>query len=105
MQKSVFHLLPLGITSLLMCACSTMSSAPYMSQTSPKFFTGTRLNIAAIGEDYETLSHFGRYGMKPAKYPIVDLPLSGAFDIVLLPYIAGCAIEPFGQDFSCFAGP
>jgi uncharacterized protein YceK len=94
-----------SMTGLLMCACSTMSSAPHVSRTSPKYFTGTRLNVAAISNDAYTLEKFERYGMKPAPYPIADLPLSAASDLVLLPYIVGCAIEPLGPTFGCYSGP
>lgn len=89
------------LTSLT--ACATVDSASRVSAHSPRYYTGTRLNVAALNEDFETLQRFETYGMQPALYPVADLPLSFAADTVLLPYLLLCQPLPY-LGSGCFAG-
>jgi len=77
----------LGIVVAL-SACSTLNSAGLVTRESPRAFTGTQLNIAAIGRNAHTLAEFERFGMRPAAFPVADLPFSFALDVVLLPFVA-----------------
>lgn len=102
---NAYRLAVAGVLGFSLCACSTMNSVTYVSRDTPKYFTGTRLNVAALRDDWVTLAEFERHGMKPAPYPLADLPFSVALDLFLTPYMLSCAIEVFGPDFStCYAG-
>lgn len=57
---------------------------------SPRYYTGTRLDVAALNSDVETLAYFADHGMRPAAYPIVDLPFSVIADTAALPYLLLC---------------
>lgn len=97
--------LSIPLSAVLISACSTMNSVPHVSRSSPKYFTGTRLDIAAVMQDGDALAQFERYGMRPASIPVLDLPFSTALDVILFPYIVACDLQPFGPDFDCYPGP
>ena len=67
---------------LLGTGCSTLDATSHITPDSPYYFTGTRLNIAAIRQDQATLARFAEYSMMPAEYPILDLPFSLVMDSV-----------------------
>ena len=76
----------LGI-SLLSSGCATIESAGNVRPHSPRFYAGTRLDMAAIDFDRDTLDHFSRYNMLPPAHPGIDLPLSLVADTALLPFV------------------
>lgn len=52
----------------------------------PTVYAGTRLNMAALNEDYGKLAVYRSYGgIEPPENPIVDAPLSFVVDTVVLP--------------------
>ncbi|MGQ0698640.1 MAG: YceK/YidQ family lipoprotein [Panacagrimonas sp.] len=52
---------------------------------SPTLYAGTRLNVAALNEDYATLSIYEASGVHAPSNPAIDAPLSFFADTVLLP--------------------
>ena len=52
----------------------------------PTVYAGTRLNMAALNENYGKLAVYRSYGgIEPPENPIVDAPLSFVIDTVMLP--------------------
>lgn len=89
----------------VLCSCSTLNSAGNVSQDSPRYFTGTQLNIAAISQDHEKLAYFRQFSMTPAEMPAVDLPLSAALDTVLFPFVLTCSMTQYiFSDMNCLSG-
>ena len=76
-------IVPVAVLSLsLLSGCATYRTISAAEQGSPKVFSGTRLDVSAILGDEVALRKFKA---DPPRYPLVDLPLSIGFDIVVLP--------------------
>jgi len=76
-------IVPVAVLSLsLLSGCATYRTISAAEQGSPKVFSGTRLDVNAILGDEVALRKFKA---DPPRYPLVDLPLSIGFDIVVLP--------------------
>jgi uncharacterized protein YceK len=89
-MRACVLLLALGLTG-----CATFEAADHVAQGSPRFFAGTRLDVAAARNDDVTLDHFRKYSMDPPAYPKADLLPSFAADVVLFPIALGYTItEP-----------
>jgi hypothetical protein len=83
-------LLSIGIAS-----CATFEAADNVRQGSPRFFAGTRLDLAAITRNEAALDHFKAYEMTPPAYPRTDLLPSLAADVMLFPVAVGYTVtEP-----------
>lgn len=72
-----------ALASLLLTGCATSSVIQNHERGAPVYFGGTRLNLAALTYDVDALDRFAAYGMQPPRYPLADLPLSLAADLVL----------------------
>ena len=84
-----------SLVALLTSGCAAMSVSDNAHRGSPKFYGGTKLDVAALRNDEATLDEFGRYGIHPPANPALDLPLSFALDTVLLPFATWYAVtEP-----------
>ena len=87
--------LPLILLALALSGCATFQAADNVAQGSPRFFAGTRLDVAAITNDAPALEHFQKYEMQPPAFPAADLVPSFAADVVLFPIALGYTItEP-----------
>lgn len=76
------------------CATYKTISAVKYGSSSPRIYSGTRLNIHAILDDHYALKKFD---VEPPKYPILDLPASFALDSLMLPMTASSiVIEELG---------
>jgi len=76
-------IVPVAVLSLsLLSGCATYRTISAAEQGSPKVFSGTRLDVNAILGDEVALRKFKA---DPPRYPLVDLPWSIGFDIVVLP--------------------
>lgn len=73
-----------GVVLLLSLSsgCATYRTISTAEEGSPKVFSGARLDVNAILGDEVALRKFKA---DPPRYPLVDLPLSIGFDIVILP--------------------
>jgi len=79
-------------TVLLLSGCATyktISVAKYGS-SSPRIYSGTRLDIHAIADNHYELK---RFGVAPPQYPMLDLPVSFALDTLILPMTASSVIS------------
>ena len=78
-------------TVLLSTGCATyktISVAKYGS-SSPRVYSGTRLNIHTITDNRYALKKFE---VAPLEYPVLDLPISFALDTLLLPMTASSVV-------------
>ena len=66
--------------------CATYQSLASATPASPKVFSGTRLDLHAIGDDQDGLR---RFNTAPPTYPWLDLPASLTADLFLLPLTLG----------------
>lgn len=76
---------------LLFTGCATyktISVAKYGS-SSPRIYSGTRLNIHAVLDNRYALKKFD---VTPSEYPVLDLPASFALDTLLLPMTASSVL-------------
>ncbi len=73
----------------LMSACATVETLSTAERGSPRFFSGTRLDVATLSGDSNAMTRFDRYDMAASPYPALDLPLSFAADVVMLPAVVG----------------
>ena len=68
--------------SLALSGCATYSTISNAGPNTPKVFSGTRLNAAALsGDDYE----LRRFRVSPPPYPLLDLPFSFVADMFVSP--------------------
>jgi uncharacterized protein YceK len=81
---SLFLLLALT----LLPGCATFTTLNHIVNGSPIFYSGTRLDIAALQQDEHNLAKFSRFAIAPPRYPLPDLPFSFAFDTAALPLVA-----------------
>ena len=77
---------------LLFSGCATyktISAAKYGS-SSPRIYSGTRLDIHAI---YDNRYELKKFGVAPPIYPPLDLPASFALDTLILPMTASSVLS------------
>jgi uncharacterized protein YceK len=75
--------------ALATSGCATYQTVSNASIGSPKFYSGTRMNVAALrGDD----SELKRFPGAPPRRPALDLPLSLVLDTALLPMTAPSAL-------------
>lgn len=86
--KILFLLTLLGSTGILSSGCATYKTIEKAEYGSPKFFSGTRLNVHAINKNRIALKKFS---VTPPKYPLLDLPGSMVLDLVVSPLTGGMA--------------
>jgi uncharacterized protein YceK len=89
------NLLPASVALLvaaLLSACATTRTATRDEAALPLVYSGTRLNVAALRGDAESLDRFTYYGVQAPEHPLLDLPLSLVADTgVLALLVAGAA--------------
>jgi uncharacterized protein YceK len=74
--------------SLTGCAtASTLSQPPH--ERKPLVMSGARLNLASLSNDAFVEE---RFGVSPPTYPLLDLPFSVFFDLVVLGYTVPAAL-------------
>lgn len=82
-----------GIVVLLFCffssGCATYRTIESASPGSPKFFSGTRLDVNAIKNNKVAMKKFNA---KAPEYPLLDLPASILADLIISPLSFGVAI-------------
>lgn len=76
---------------LLFTGCATYKtiSVTKYGSSSPRIYSGTRLNIHAILDNRYALKKFEA---APPEYPILDLPASFALDTLFLPMTASSVV-------------
>lgn len=80
-----------SIVILMSTGCATyqtISVAKY-GTSSPRVYSGTRLNIHAISGNHYALRKFN---VAPPTYPLLDLPASFALDTLILPMTASSVV-------------
>jgi uncharacterized protein YceK len=77
------------VVSALLTGCATYETISNAGINTPKFYSGTRLNLAALREDDDQLR---RFPARPPRHPAADLPLSLVLDTALLPMTAPVAL-------------
>jgi uncharacterized protein YceK len=75
-------------TTLWLSGCATIDSINTAERGTPKVFSGTRLDVAAIAGDDSRLR---RFRTAPPRYPWLDLPFSVIADLVIFPLTCGAA--------------
>lgn len=65
--------------------CASLHARGDNESGNPTAFAGTRLNLAALHEDWGALSLYRSRGVRPPTRPLLDLPASFAFDVFALP--------------------
>ena len=78
------RLLPLLAFATLGSGCATLKTASHYQPGDPMYFSGTRMNLAALSESDDRLVFYERRDLSPPSHPWLDLPLSFAADCVLL---------------------
>jgi len=68
--------------------CATYKTIENAKIGSPKFFSGTRLNLNALNKNDVAMKKFTA---SPPKYPAVDLPFSFFGDLMISPLTGGMA--------------
>ena len=76
---------------LLSTGCATYKTISVVKygNSSPRIYSGTRLNIHAISDNHYALKKFN---VEPPKYPMLDLPASFALDTLILPMTASSVV-------------
>jgi uncharacterized protein YceK len=78
------------VAAVLICllcttGCATLTTASHFTNESPKFYSGTRLDLRASEHNDEVLRAYReQYGVEPPAYPKLDLPFSIVFDTIIL---------------------
>lgn len=84
-MKSVFCAL-MAVVAVSVSGCATSRAEGLTAYGKPTVFAGTRLNMAALNEDYGKLAVYKSYGcIEPPPNPAYDVPFSLAADTLLLP--------------------
>ena len=73
------------VTSVAISGCATTAADGRNASRNPTVYAGTRLNFAAVREDYARLSTYQKYGIEAPQNPALDMPLSVFADTLLLP--------------------
>ena len=71
--------------SAAVSGCATSTADGRNASRRPTVYAGTRLNLAAINEDYGRLSTYQKYGINAPENPLLDMPFSLLADTFLLP--------------------
>ncbi len=74
---------------LLLAGCATVDTVSNAGINTPKVYSGTRLNVAALRDDTDAVR---RFPAAPPRYPAADLPLSLLLDTALLPMTVPVAL-------------
>jgi uncharacterized protein YceK len=86
---AMVRLLCIVLAALATSGCATYQTISNANIGSPKFYSGTRMNVAALrGDD----SELQRFPGTPPRRPALDLPLSLILDTTLLPMTAPSAL-------------
>jgi uncharacterized protein YceK len=73
------------VALLVMSGCGTLTTVSHFTEDSPKFYSGTRLDVLASKEDEDILlAYKNKYGVEPPAYPRIDLPFSVMLDTIIL---------------------
>lgn len=75
----------LTVSTALLSGCASTEASGRTAWGKPTVYAGTKLNTAALNEDYAMLSIYKQYGVEAPPNPMIDAPLSFAFDTVMLP--------------------
>ena len=86
-----------AVGAALLSSCATVATATRYSKDSPVLYSGTRLNIAALRQDGDTLDEFRQYDMRAPEYPLLDLPFSLIADTGVLALIVAAQSRPSGS--------
>ncbi len=76
------------ILLLSLNGCATINSIDSANPGSPVFFSGTRLNAAALQDNKMTLNKFKT---EPPESPLLDLPFSFVADLFISPLTGSVA--------------
>lgn len=76
------------VSAVGLFGCATVRTAENAHVGSPKIYGGTRLNIAAISDDDESLARFKRFDIQPPEHPAADVLPSFVGDTLMLPFSA-----------------
>ncbi len=90
-MKHNFHIIKCFVAGILLLAtsgCATYRTISEAQLGSAKVFSGTRLDIRAIGGEATPTKQFK---VSPPSDPAIDLPFSFVMDIVILP-LTFCAV-------------
>ncbi len=83
------RLLCIAFAVLASPGCATYQTISNAGIGTPKFYSGTRMNAAALRGDESELQ---RFPGTPPRRPALDLPLSLVLDTALLPMTAPSAL-------------
>lgn len=72
--------------------CATYRTVEKTKIGNPLLYSGTRLDLYAINKNYREIEKFG---VRPPKYPLLDLPASFAVDTLIFPVASGVAASEF----------
>ena len=91
MRKFIVCIWIIMLTALFLgsSGCATFETVSNARINSPKFFSGTRLDLNAINNNKVALKKFN---VQPPEYPLLDLPGSFVLDIVVSPLTGGAAL-------------
>jgi len=76
------------LVSLSGCATTSTLSQP-VHERKPLVMSGVRLNLASLRNDAGVTE---RFGVPPPSYPVLDLPFSAFFDLLVLWYTVPVAV-------------
>ena len=69
--------------------CATVDTISNAKPGSPKFFSGTRLDVNALAGNKVAVRKFK---VQPPAYPLLDLPASFILDLIIAPVTGGVAL-------------
>ncbi|TDU25540.1 uncharacterized protein YceK [Panacagrimonas perspica] len=76
----------LAVAAVSVSGCASTRAEGRTAYGVPTVYAGTRLNMAALNEDYGKLAVYRSYGgIEPPENPIIDAPISFVVDTVVLP--------------------
>jgi len=88
-MKTRTGMLLLCFVTLHINGCATVDTISRATSGSPKFFSGTRLDVNALAGNKVAMKKFK---VQPPKYPLLDLPASFVLDLFIAPVTAGVAL-------------
>ena len=71
--------------------CSTLRTTSHYTLGSPKFYSGTRMDIDTINESEDYV--LKKYNVKGPENPKLDFPFSFIFDTIILPVVIPIALS------------
>ncbi len=81
-----------GLLLLVTTGCATYRTISEADSGSAKIFSGTRLDIRAIGGE---VTQTKKFKASPPSNPAIDLPFSFLLDVVMLPLTFSAALYEF----------